>query len=44
MVDAPMVNGRAGCESRSVTGYVIRAASADDSAALYVLHRAAMGP
>lgn len=27
-----------------MTGYVIRAASPDDSAALYVLHRAAMGP
>jgi ribosomal protein S18 acetylase RimI-like enzyme len=27
-----------------VTGYVVRAASSDDSAALYVLHRAAMGP
>jgi ribosomal protein S18 acetylase RimI-like enzyme len=26
-----------------VTGYVLRAASPDDSAALYVLHRAAMG-
>jgi ribosomal protein S18 acetylase RimI-like enzyme len=38
-----VANGRAGCDSRGVTGYVLRAASPDDSAALYVLHRAAMG-
>lgn len=38
-----MAKGRPGCDSRGVTGYVLRAASPDDSAALYVLHRAAMG-
>ncbi|MGH3314664.1 MAG: GNAT family N-acetyltransferase [Nocardioidaceae bacterium] len=40
---SPVANGRADCDSRGVTGYVLRPASPDDSAALYVLHRAAMG-
>jgi GNAT superfamily N-acetyltransferase len=38
-----VANTRIGCDSRGVTGHVIRAASPADSAALYVLHRAAMG-